>query len=207
MKKLFKKLKLKKNIPIIFGVIIFMVISSVTVYGLINSISTGFKATSTGTIIDAHGRCKNVAKTSGSDVFIPTKTSTEWNTFLTNHPANIDLSGCYTYLWETGGYGGCSVSCGGGTKTRSVWCERDDGTHVADSFCTGIKPSTTLACNTSCCTHEVCTRVGYYTTCGCGCGTGSKSVGRCSDHGYTTCSHGGTVCKDWAEDECHTECI
>jgi hypothetical protein len=57
----------------------------------------------------------------------------------------------YTYSWATGSYGSCSVSCGGGTQTRSVYCRRSDGATVSDGFCGGGKPSTSRSCNTQAC--------------------------------------------------------
>ena len=57
----------------------------------------------------------------------------------------------YAYAWVSAEWNACSLSCGGGTQTRSVVCQRNDQTTVADSFCTGTKPITTQSCNTQAC--------------------------------------------------------
>jgi len=54
--------------------------------------------------------------------------------------AATDYSSC-TYSWQTGGWS-TPASCGSVTQTRSVWCQRSDGTTVADSSCGGAKPAT-----------------------------------------------------------------
>jgi hypothetical protein len=62
-----------------------------------------------------------------------------------------------SYAWKTGPWSSCSKTCGGGTQTRSVWCERNNGTKVADSYCTGTSPATSQACNTQpCCSTAPC---------------------------------------------------
>ncbi len=53
-----------------------------------------------------------------------------------------------TYTWIAGEYGTCSKACGGGTQSRSVSCQRDDGQFVTGTFCTGVKPGETKSCNT-----------------------------------------------------------
>jgi len=57
----------------------------------------------------------------------------------------------YVYSWHTGDWSSCSAPCGGGTQTRTVWCEREDGTTVNDSKCGGSKPDASTACNTQAC--------------------------------------------------------
>ena len=59
---------------------------------------------------------------------------------------------CPTYSWVVGAFGPCSVPCGGGTATRSVTCEDNLGSAVADSFCSGQpEPPSQLSCNTQAC--------------------------------------------------------
>jgi len=60
-----------------------------------------------------------------------------------------------TYTWITGSWGYCSVSCGGGTQTRTVGCQDSSGTTVADSFCSGSKPADSQQCNTSACEYDL----------------------------------------------------
>lgn len=61
-----------------------------------------------------------------------------------------DTSAC-TYAWSAGAWSTCSATCGGGTQTRTVYCQRSDGGQVADSFCSGAKPGSSQSCNTQAC--------------------------------------------------------
>lgn len=63
----------------------------------------------------------------------------------------------YTYSWNTGTFGACSETCGGGTQTRTVTCQRSDGTTVADSYCSGTRPTTSQSCNTQACSGPTVT--------------------------------------------------
>lgn len=69
----------------------------------INTIATGYQVSTSNVQIDAHGECRAVCVTSGSaSYFVPTKTASEWNSFRSSAPAEINVINC--------GFGG-----GGGT--------------------------------------------------------------------------------------------
>jgi len=59
----------------------------------------------------------------------------------------------YTYAFSEGSFGSCSETCGGGTRTRSVTCLRSDGQAVAETMCSGTKPSTSGSCNNQPCNN------------------------------------------------------
>lgn len=63
-----------------------------------------------------------------------------------------DCTVTYTYDWVAGVWGACSKTCGSGTRTRDVTCQRNDGIYVADSFCAGkSQPPSTEVCNPQAC--------------------------------------------------------
>ena len=58
----------------------------------------------------------------------------------------------YSYYWETGPWGACSATCGGGVQTRPVFCTRTEFVEVVpDELCPSSKPDTSKACNTEAC--------------------------------------------------------
>lgn len=89
MNKVIKKLRVHTAIFLI-------VLFSFSIVYAVGAISTGFRANDSSQTIDAHNFCKKVRKTSGDDVFVPTKTSAEWSAFMSNKPDNIELSSCIT---------------------------------------------------------------------------------------------------------------
>lgn len=52
-----------------------------------------------------------------------------------------DYTTC-SYRWAVGSYGAWSTTCGKATSSRSVTCQRSDGTTVTDTFCAETKPDT-----------------------------------------------------------------
>lgn len=78
-----------------------------------------------------------------------------------------------TYAWKTTAFGTCSASsCALGQQSRTVWCERSDGTTVADTMCTGTRPVQSQTCtNTTGCTWFA----GAYGTCSARCNGGTQT--------------------------------
>jgi hypothetical protein len=60
--------------------------------------------------------------------------------------------------WNLGTWGNCSVSCGGGTRTRTVECRKNSGV-VSDSLCPPPKPAVSEDCNTQTCPPNTVTKV------------------------------------------------
>lgn len=58
-----------------------------------------------------------------------------------------------SYSWQTGSWGVCSETCGGGSQFREVICVQiPGGLPVEDTFCSSDpKPATSQACNTEPC--------------------------------------------------------
>lgn len=68
-------------------------------------------------------------------------------------------SGSATYSWETGGFGACSLPCGGGNRTRTVTCIDSKSSPAVDGLCTGPKPAVVETCNAQSCSNIACTPV------------------------------------------------
>jgi hypothetical protein len=67
--------------------------------------------------------------------------------------STTDYSAC-SYSWQSSGWSSPS-GCGSVTQTRTVWCQRGDGTTVADGNCGGGKPATSQGSTSySSCTYS-----------------------------------------------------
>ena len=79
------------------------------------------------------------------------------------------------YSWQTGAYGACSLSCGGGTQTAPAICKQNNGAIVADGLCAGAKPaSTSQSCNTQACPIDGGWSAWGGGSCDASCGGGSQ---------------------------------
>jgi len=85
---------------------------------------------------------------------------------------------CPVYLWSTGVWGNCSLTCGTGSQVRTVACINNlTQQAVMDSFCTISRPASTTSCNTQLCS-DFHWMLGQWSACSqqCGGGTMSRSV-------------------------------
>lgn len=60
------------------------------------------------------------------------------------------MNNSLSYRWETGKFGPCSTSCGGGERVRPVRCVRKhaaDVVEVPESECPPTAPNTVEKCN------------------------------------------------------------
>lgn len=80
----------------------------------LNAVSEGYRTTGTDQKINAHNVCKEVRQTGSNSYFVPTKTATEWSTFLSKKPSDVAVSNCCTSIPEESFYiyGSCSSGAG-----------------------------------------------------------------------------------------------
>ena len=64
---------------------------------------------------------------------------------------SCNTQACTSVMWIQSGFGPCSVTCGGGTQTQTVSCQNSTGQVIAESLCTGTKPTNTRSCNSQAC--------------------------------------------------------
>lgn len=144
---------MKKTAALLKGVVRFVPIAGLSLLGLVVYAASSYQVNNGSTVqVNEHGVCQNVGNSSGLGIFVPTNSALEWSEFRSHLPGGVGLSPCYSYSWQVGGWGGCSVSCGVGTQYRSVWCQRSDGATVDNSYCGGGMPGGSQACDMgSCC--------------------------------------------------------
>ena len=101
-----------------------------------------------------------------------------WDVTFYRHDSNQGTQQHFAYAnrlrWQGSEWGACSTSCGSGTRTRTVSCVAGDGTVLADSQCTGVRPPTEEVCQYygSCFNEWVASD---WTACSSTCGAGTRA--------------------------------
>ena len=76
-----------------------------------------------------------------------------------------------TYAWMKKDYSECSLKCSTGSRTYTVYCQRDDGLAVADIWCedyaSGSRPSGSESCDVSSTECRYIWSYGPWSACGC----------------------------------------
>lgn len=117
----------------------------------------------------------------------------------------------YEYYWYTGPWEPCSVPCGGGTRSRTVYCADGNNNPVADSYClnnpeVGPRPVNSEACNTfPCAVNGLWCPWSPWTDCTLPCGGGTQYHTR--ECACPPPAEGGLPCDgpDIAYQECNTQ--
>ncbi|XP_029473156.1 A disintegrin and metalloproteinase with thrombospondin motifs 20 [Rhinatrema bivittatum] len=77
--------------------------------------------------------------------------------------------------WNSGSWGECTQTCGGGIKTRLVICQLLSGQRLSDQNCEILdKPSSTMQCNAHACPGNVSWHRSLWKACSVTCGKGVK---------------------------------
>jgi hypothetical protein len=88
---------------------------------------------------------------------------------------SCNINACATYNWVQGGFGSCSLNCGGGTQTQAVTCKDNSGNIADNSKCAANSmPATSIACNTQACPTYSWSQSGWG-VCSVACGGGMQN--------------------------------
>jgi len=96
-----------------------------------------------------HKLCPNPSKpTTYSNTNIPNPSHVATEIYLSSgktlqqaiNDGNFCTPIVYTYSWYVSGWSTTVIDACSNSLTRTVYCQRNDGTQVADSYCSGTKP-------------------------------------------------------------------
>ncbi len=109
----------------------------------INIISEGYRVSQAVVIIDAHNLCRSAAAVDGKDYFTPTKTSSEWQSFINNKPSGVALNSCVDI--ECGCASNGAQTCVTNTP-GTIWASFNDSTisscNASNQYTTYTWPNT-----------------------------------------------------------------
>ena len=121
-------------------------------------------------------------------------------------PDNDGVRDCYSGTWSTGSWGACSVSCGGGTQTRTVTCPSSccdpdpyDSVNNPDG-----KPAAGRDCNTQACTTWILSSTTWSND---GSSTCTSTTCPQSDPTGLACSLSGSTCTTRYYPPCSSRCF
>lgn len=81
----------------------------------------------------------------------------------------------FSFVWDAGEFGRCSLACGGGEATRTVACVDANEVIVPDSECTGDRPTERQSCNIQPCVSDFEWNIGPFGACSKACGGGTRN--------------------------------
>ena len=133
-------MKIKKKNPFKISKILF-IFASILIFLLVVLIVYALSSyrinNGTAQTINEWGTCRRVTNSAGADIFVPTNTLAEWNSFISNHPPAVSVGSCC-------GDGSCNNGAGCDT------CPADCGvcTYCGDGGCNNVE--TCSSCPVDC---------------------------------------------------------
>lgn len=165
--------------------------------------SVKLTANCTSVQLNPFGTCYAISNSTSKQVFVPMKSSSEFSRFISNLPSGVTKSSCEDNINCIGGWGSCSVSCGGGTQTYSI-ATAQSGTGTSCSYANGA----TQSCNTTACSANT-NCVGGWGSCSASCGGGSQtySITTAQSGTGTSCSYANGASQTCNTAACPVNCV
>ena len=131
--------------------------------------------------------CRNITNNNSLALFVPANTQNEWNAFLSYAPNKVVGSCAVPVNGGWSDWSACSVSCGGGTQTRTCTNPAPSG-GGADCVGASSQSCNTQACSPTC-SWQATSDYGSYSCAG-GSDPSGSPVDACGYYPYPKCSDG-----------------
>ncbi|HET8581405.1 MAG TPA: hypothetical protein VFL98_02975 [Candidatus Paceibacterota bacterium] len=166
----------------------------------INAISEGFKVNGTSQQISAYSSCYEANSTNGAAYFFPSKTSTEFSSFVNHKPAAVNLNACQML---TGGKHTAVDCSGAGGSTFDGLCKFAGSVCPSSWTASGYVDWPSFSC--SAVSSYVCDAGTQYTgptSCSGGSSFSSSGITPSCSYGYTSSSYGAYTTYGWTNPPC-----